>query len=165
MIDDILGLCGTVVAEKYEVLEAVGKGGFAIVYRARHLLWKRPVALKVFKAVDAASSAERQKLTDDLVREASLLAELSEKTASICQARDLGMLTTPAGHALPYMVLEWLEGQTLSAMLLGEQVAALPPRSLAASAGLLDPIAEALAVAHSRGIAHRDVKPRGIPCR
>ncbi len=162
MIEDILGLCGTVVADKYEVLEAVGKGGFAIVYKARHLLWKRPVALKVFKALDVASAEERQKLTDDLVREASLLAELSEKTASICQARDLGMLTTPDGHALPYMVLEWLEGQTLSAMIAGEQVAGLPPRSLGACVALLDPIAEALAVAHLRGIAHRDVKPANV---
>ena len=116
----------------------------------------------MFKALDAASGEERQKLTDDLIREASLLAELSEKTASICQARDLGMLTTPAGQALPYMVLEWLEGQTLSAMLVGEQAAGLPPRSLAAAAALLDPIAEALAVAHVRGIAHRDVKPANV---
>jgi formylglycine-generating enzyme required for sulfatase activity/serine/threonine protein kinase len=162
MIEDSLGLAGTTVADKYEVIEAVGKGGFAVVYRARHLLWKRPVALKVFKALDVASAAERQQLTDDLIREASVLAELSEKTASICQARDLGMLTTPSGNALPYMVLEWLEGQSLAEILAGEQRAALPPRSLAASVTLLDPIAEALAVAHARGIAHRDVKPANV---
>jgi serine/threonine protein kinase len=162
MIEDILGLCGTIVAEKYEVLEAVGKGGFAIVYRARHLLWRRPVALKVFKALEGASSKDRQALTDDLVKEASLLAELSEKTASICQARDLGMLTTPDGQMLPYMVLEWLEGKTLSATLMAEQAASLPPRSLQAAIALLDPIAEGLAVAHTQGIAHRDVKPANV---
>jgi len=162
MIDDTLGLCGTVVAEKYEVLEAVGKGGFAIVYRARHRLWKRFVALKVFKALEDASPSDRQVLTDDLIREASLLAELSEKTASICQARDLGMLVTPDGQQLPYMVLEWLEGQTLSAMLFAEHTAMLPPRSLQACVALLDSVAEALAVAHTRGIAHRDVKPANV---
>ncbi len=162
MMDDVLGLNGAVIADKYEILEPVGRGGFAIVYRARHLIWKRPVALKVFRALDVAAADDRQKLMDALVREASLLAELSETTASICQARDLGMLTTPDGHALPYMVLEWLEGQTLSAMLAGEQAAGLPPRSLGAVAALLDPIAEALAVAHVKGIAHRDVKPANV---
>ena len=162
MIEDTLGLCGTVVADKYEVREAVGKGGFSIVYRAQHTLWKRPVALKVFKALDGASEADRRAMTEDLVREASVLAELSEKTASICQARDLGTLTTPAGEALPYMVLEWLEGRTLADTLAAEHQARLPPRSMPAAVALLDPIAEALAVAHSHGIAHRDVKPANV---
>jgi len=162
MIEDILGLCGTVVADKYEVLEAVGKGGFAVVYRAKHLLWNRPVALKVFKALGGSSPSGSKALTDDLVKEASVLAELSEQTASICQARDLGVLTTKAGESLPYMVLEWLEGKTLAETLLNEQSAGMPPRSLAASVTLLDPIAEALALAHAHGIAHRDVKPANV---
>jgi len=161
MIEDTLGLCGTVVAEKYSVTAAVGVGGFAVVYRAEHLLWKRPVALKVFRVADASEEGLRT-LTDNLVREASLLAELSEKTASICQARDLGVFKTAAGHSYPYMVLEWLDGQSLGQTLLDEQTARLPPRSVAATVELLEPVAEALAVAHARGIAHRDVKPGNI---
>jgi len=162
MIDDTLDLCGTVVAEKYEVEAVVGKGGFSLVYRARHLLWKRPVALKVFRVLEAAAEVDLQPMTDELVKEASVLAELSEKTASICQARDLGVLTTPSGQTLPYMVLEWLEGKTLGETLTAEQAGHLPPRSLQATVTLLDPVAEALAVAHSHGIAHRDVKPTNV---
>ena len=49
--EDPLSLVGTTIAEKYSVESVVGKGGFAIVYRATHLLWKRPVAVKVFNAL------------------------------------------------------------------------------------------------------------------
>ncbi len=41
------GLIGTIIAEEYAVESVVGEGGFAIVYRATHVLWKRPVAVKV----------------------------------------------------------------------------------------------------------------------
>jgi eukaryotic-like serine/threonine-protein kinase len=160
-VEDTLGLVGATVAEKYQVIEAVGHGGFAVVYLATHILWKRNVALKVFKVGDT-SPAGQKALTDDLVREASLLAQLSEKTASICQARDLGVLVTPKGESLPYMVLEWLEGHSLGQRLNDERNAGLPPRSPAATVELLEPVAEALAVAHSSGIAHRDVKPGNV---
>src|SRR5207245_1788788 len=46
---DTLLLVGTTIADKYAVERVVGEGGFAVVYRAMHTTWKRPVALKVFK--------------------------------------------------------------------------------------------------------------------
>ncbi len=162
MRDDTLGLVGTTVAEKYRVEKVVGEGGFAVVYRAEHVLWKRPVALKVFNALADLPAHLREGLTQDFIREGALLAELSEKSASICQARDVGVLTTGAGASVPYMVLEWLEGETLEEALQREQAAGTAPRSLVETIRLLEPIAEALALAHTRGIAHRDVKPANI---
>ena len=160
--DDPLRLVGTTVAEKYLVEAVVGQGGFAIVYRAMHTLWKRPVAVKVFKALGEVAEKDRQKLLDDFIQEGALLADLSERSTAICQARDVGMLTTPGGEHVPYMVLEWLEGQPLDAVLEHEQQHALPLRSLEETIRLLDAVAEALALAHRKGIAHRDVKPANI---
>jgi len=162
MSEDTLGLVGTSVAEKYSVESVVGVGGFAIVYRAQHQLWKRPVALKVFKALQDLPPEVREELTASFIREGALLAELSEKSTAICQARDVGVLVTPAGHSLPYMVLEWLEGASLEEVLEQEVRESVPPRTLVDAVRLLEPIAEALALAHMRGIAHRDVKPANI---
>ncbi|HZU82749.1 MAG TPA: SUMF1/EgtB/PvdO family nonheme iron enzyme, partial [Polyangiaceae bacterium] len=160
--NDALKLVGRTVADKYAVERVVGEGGFATVYRAMHVIWKRPVALKVFKALGDFSAKDRQKLLDEFVQEGALLADLSAHSAAIVQARDIGMLEAPDGAQIPFMVLEWLDGATLEAVLLDEGARALPARSVAEAVRLLDPAAEALALAHRKGVAHRDVKPGNI---
>src|SRR5580692_3456057 len=171
--EDTLALVGLTVADKYVVENLVGEGGFAVVYRARHQIWKRPVALKVFKALSEVQAKDRERLLEDFIREGALLAELSEQSASICQARDVGMLTAPNGVTVPYMVLEWLGGRSLEEVIIAEFEEALPNRSVEEATLLLEPAAEALALAHKQGIAHRDIKPanifllgspRGEPC-
>src|SRR5271154_6106418 len=72
------------------------------------------------------------------------------------------MLATGDGQFVPYMVLEWLEGATLEAVLGQEKASGLPFRTLAQIVALLEPAAEALALAHRKGIAHRDVKPGNL---
>jgi formylglycine-generating enzyme required for sulfatase activity len=159
---DPLHLVGTVVAEKYRVERLVAEGGFALLYRATHQIWKRPVALKVFKALGDASRANKETLLASFIREGALLADLSERSASICQARDVGMLLTKGGEMIPFMVLEWLEGSSLEFVLKDEIDAGLPPRSLDETMRLLGPVGEALALAHTLGVVHRDVKPANI---
>jgi formylglycine-generating enzyme required for sulfatase activity len=159
---DTLKLVGRTIAEKYAVEGIIGEGGFATVYKATHLIWKRPVALKVFKSLGDFSEKDRQRLLDEFIQEGALLADLSARTAAIVQARDIGMLETAKGTFVPYMVLEWLEGSTLEAVLADDRAQALPRRTIAEAVHLLDPAAEALALAHRKGIAHRDVKPGNI---
>jgi formylglycine-generating enzyme required for sulfatase activity/serine/threonine protein kinase len=159
---DTLKLVGRTIADKYAVESVVGEGGFATVYRAMHVIWKRPVALKVFKVLGDFSEADRQRLLDEFVQEGALLADLSARTAAIVQARDIGMLETPGGAHIPYMVLEWLEGATLEAVVDDERARQLPPRTLTETLRLIDPAAEALALAHRKGIAHRDIKPGNL---
>jgi formylglycine-generating enzyme required for sulfatase activity len=159
---DTLQLIGRTIADKYLVESVVGEGGFATVYRAMHLIWKRPVALKVFKAFGDFSEKDRQKLLDEFVQEGALLADLSARTAAIVQARDIGMMSTPKGENIPYMVLEWLEGSTLEAVIADEKARSVPLRTMTEIVHLLDPAAEALALAHRKGIAHRDVKPGNV---
>ncbi len=160
--NDPLSLVGTCVAEKYDVERVVGEGGFAVVYRARHRVWDRPVALKIFKALGSLGHERREELLAAFLREGALLAELSERSSAICQARDVGMLEGKDGKSIPYMVLEWLDGQTLEEVLEAERGRGLPARSPVEAFTFLQPIGEALALAHRKGIAHRDVKPANV---
>ncbi len=159
---DPLQLVGTTIGDKYAVESVVGEGGFAIVYRAMHLIWKRPVAIKAFKAMGQFGEKDRERLLDEFVREGKLLAELSERSAAICQARDIGTMTTPSGVWAPYMVLEWLDGVSLERVIMDERAAGFAPRTAAQAVHILEPVAEALSLAHGRGIAHRDVKPGNV---
>ncbi|MET0592578.1 MAG: bifunctional serine/threonine-protein kinase/formylglycine-generating enzyme family protein [Polyangiaceae bacterium] len=163
---DPLNLVGTTVAEKYDVEAVVGEGGFGIVYRAMHRIWKQPVAIKCFKALMDVAPDVRESLLKDFIQEGALLSQLSGRTASIVQARDVGTFVTASGAWIPYMVLEWLEGMTLEQMLEAERIkygreggAAWPVEKVIA---LLEPVVAALDVVHRRGIAHRDIKPANI---
>jgi formylglycine-generating enzyme required for sulfatase activity len=159
---DPLGLVGQTLADKYAVESVVGAGGFATVYKARHLVWQRPVAIKVFNLLSEVKSGRQHELVESFLREGAILAELSERSPAICQARDAGTVTTPSGVTLPYLVLEWLEGSTLADLLLVEMDLGRPARSMHDAVTLLEPIAHALALAHQSGIVHRDIKPANI---
>src|SRR5687768_16614057 len=129
MMSDPLSLVGTIVSEKYAIDRVVGEGGFALVYKATHLVWNRSVAIKVFRALGDLPPERRQNLVDSFIQEGRLLADLTERSAAICQARDVGTLTTQDGREMPYMVLEWLEGRSLDLVLELERSGRLPPRT------------------------------------
>jgi eukaryotic-like serine/threonine-protein kinase len=159
---DTLQLIGRTIADKYAIESVVGEGGFATVYKAMHTIWKRPVALKVFKSLGDFSDTDRAKLLEEFIQEGALLADLSARSAAIVQARDIGTLSGPKGETIPYMVLEWLEGATLEAVIADEKAKGLPLRNIGDAVRLVEPAAEALALAHRKGIAHRDVKPGNV---
>ena len=158
-MEDPLGLVGTTVSDKYVVEACVGEGGFAVVYRAMHKLWQKPVALKCFKTMMDASPALRERLLKDFVQEGALLTELSARSASIVQARDIGTLTTPNGAWIPYMVLEWLEGRPLDDLM---EAGGRQAWTFELAMAVLEPVAEALDIAHRKNISHRDVKPQNV---
>jgi eukaryotic-like serine/threonine-protein kinase len=159
--EDPLSLVGTTVSEKYEIERVVGEGGFAIVYRAIHNVWKRPVAIKVFRALGDLPTDRRKHLVESFIQEGRLLADLSERSAAICQARDVGELSSN-GRVIPFMVLEWLEGHSLEHVIEDEKRRGVRARTPREALAILEPAAEALALAHRKGIAHRDVKPANL---
>src|SRR5512146_740177 len=118
---DPLGIVGTILAEKYRIDKVVGGGGFAVVYRAEHLIWQQPVAIKCFRILAMAPENRRDELLDQFIQEGRLLASLSSRSAAIVQARDIGKFTTAEGMWIPYMVLEWLEGKPLDHVLFEER--------------------------------------------
>ncbi len=159
---DPIGIVGTTIAEKYRIERLVGEGGFAVVYRAQHTIWNQPVAIKFFNGLSAAPVEQRDQFKDQFIQEGALLTELSSQTASIVQARDVGTYTSPDGQWMPYMVLEWLDGVALDELLERERVAKAPPWSVEQVITTLTQVANALDVAHGKGIAHRDIKPANI---
>ena len=158
---DPLQILDTVVAEKYQVLSLAGEGGFSLVYKARHLIWQQLVAIKFFVILEEAKPEIRDQLLEDFIREGKLMSELSSRSSSIVQARDIGKLQRAEGW-IPYMVLEWLDGAGLDAVLAGEYRARTTPRTLNEAMALLEPVAAALDLAHRSNIAHRDLKPANI---
>ena len=99
---DPLGIAGELIAEKYQIEHLVGEGGFAVVYRAKHVIWDRPVAVKFFNGLSRVPSDYRETLQQQFVDEGALLTELSVQTPGIVQARAVGFYTTPDGQWVPY---------------------------------------------------------------
>lgn len=159
---DPLSIVGITIAEKYRIERLVGEGGFAVVYRAQHTIWNQPVAIKFFNGLSAAPIDQREEFKNQFIQEGALLTELSSQTASIVQARDVGTYTTPDGQWMPYMVLEWLDGQALDTLLERERAAGTGPWDVEQVVTLLAQVANALDVAHGKGVAHRDIKPANI---
>ena len=158
---DPFGLCGSTVADKYRIGSLVGAGGFGVVYRGTHTAFGEPIAVKCLHVSDQLQAKEREELLRKLQEEGAVLHRLSKRCAAIVQALDVGAMTTPAGQWVPYLVLEWLDGETLAEHLASRR-AARSHCSLDEAIELLNPAAEALALAHRQGIAHRDVKPENL---
>ena len=134
----------------YEVESRIGAGGMGEVYRARDTRLDRTVAIKVLLRTAVAgerSSRER------FAREARAVAALNH--AHICTLYDVGTIGADP-DAPPYLVMEYLEGETLADRL------AKGPLSLPDALTYALQIASALDVAHRQGIVHRDLKPRNI---
>ncbi len=159
---DPLGVTGLTLDGKYTVEQAIGEGGAAVVYRGKNVQVGATVAIKFLFTLGQAPESERPAIMEEFRREARLVAELSTRSSAIVQARDVGVLERPGQTPLPYLVLEWLSGKTLDEVIVGETNAGKAPRTLKEAAQLLEPVAGALAIAHERNVAHRDVKPENV---
>jgi serine/threonine protein kinase len=151
-------LAGVVLCERFEVQAPVAEGGFGWVFRGRDRLRDEPVAVKLFKPIhDPELAAEVEAA---FLREGRVLADLAHVSPHIVAYRDLGTWHDAEDQRHPFIVMEWLDGPTLHAL--------CEERGEACSFGraveMLTPIAEALAIAHDRGVAHRDLKASNVLC-
>lgn len=143
-------LLDRVVDGRYQVEAVIGEGGMGTVYRIRHVLLGKRLALKALRA-DLATDGE---IAERFIHEARTAASVSHP--GLVQISDFG--TLPTGQA--YFVMELLEGLSLSALL--RRYGALSPLRASRIAGQ---IADAVDVAHVAGIVHRDLKPDNIHLR
>lgn len=138
---------GTVLSDRYEILETVADGGMGKVYKARHKLMNRNVAIKTMQPSLVASGSALKRFQQE-VQAISLLNHPNVLTVFDFFISDDG---------LPYMVMDYLEGTNLDEIRKTEG-AIDPDRAIRifimACAGL--------AHAHEKGIIHRDIKPANI---
>lgn len=159
---DPFGLVHAIVDGRYRVERVVGQGGFGVVYRARHLGFDSPIALKVLRLPEGWSSERREARIGAFQQEGRVLFELSHLHASIVRAHETGRVRARDGSLAPYLALEWLDGVSLDAELKARRAGGLPPLSLPAALRLLYGVADGLARAHAAGVAHRDIKPGNL---
>jgi serine/threonine protein kinase len=169
VITDRFGIVGTVIASAYQVESVVAEGGFGVVYRARHGGFRAPVALKCLKVPQHVAPEHQARFLEQFRAEAELMFRLSASTSTVTRPLHVDVMTTPNGSFVPFMVLEWLEGDTLDAVIRARDAAGERPFTLAELIALLEPVARALDMAHHfngpRGaetIAHCDLKPENV---
>jgi Tol biopolymer transport system component len=129
----------------YEILAALGAGGMGEVYRARDTRLGRTVAVKILPPDQNPTPEARQRFE----REARTISQLSHP--HICALYDVGREAE-----IDYLVMEYLEGETLAARL---RRGALPLSEALRDAAAM---ADALNAAHRHGIVHRDLKPANV---
>ncbi|MGE5654013.1 MAG: Stk1 family PASTA domain-containing Ser/Thr kinase [Bacillota bacterium] len=139
-------MIGTLLVNRYEILEVVGGGGMSLVYKAKDTWLKRLVAVKVL----------RPEFTNDedfirrFRREAQAVASLSHP--NIVNIYDVGVEQAPY-----FIVMEYIEGKTLNWLIKNEA-----PLAISRVVVIAKQIAEALRHAHTNQIIHRDIKPHNI---
>ena len=79
---DPLGIIGSTVDGKYSIESLAGEGGYSAVYRAEHLVWNEPVAIKFFSLLEDAKPELREQLLSDFIQEGKLMTQLSSRSAA-----------------------------------------------------------------------------------
>nr|BFE86940.1 hypothetical protein GCM10020093_095410 [Planobispora longispora] len=139
-----------VLAGRYRAVERLGAGGMGVVWRARDELLHREVAVKEVNLGPHLPEAQRAEMRERTLREARAAARLSHP--SIVAVHDV-----IAQDGRPWIVMDLVRGHSLEQVIRAR--GPLPPERVAAI-GLA--VLDALVLAHSRGILHRDVKPANI---
>ncbi|MBS4957533.1 MAG: Stk1 family PASTA domain-containing Ser/Thr kinase [Clostridium sp.] len=141
-------MIGEVLGNRYELIEKIGEGGMAIVYKARDNKLNRLVAVKILKV----EFANNKDISDKFKKEATAVANFSD--ANIVNVLDVGH--EEEGN-IDYFVMEYVDGKTLKDLIVENGKLNY---TVAISIGIQ--IAKALECAHRNNIIHRDVKPQNI---
>tara|TARA_B100001093_G_scaffold511417_1_gene579214 strand:+ start:1327 stop:3096 length:1770 start_codon:yes stop_codon:yes gene_type:complete len=136
---------GQIVKDRYEILEILGEGGMAFVYKARDTQLERLVAIKTLKPnyVNQETFVERFK------REAKTAANLNHP--NIVQIFDWGI------EDEPFFVMEYIEGNTLTSIIAKNRTISLSDVLFIGAQ-----VSSGLHAAHEKGLVHRDIKPGNI---
>ncbi len=136
---------GQIVKERYEILEILGEGGMAFVYKARDMQLERFVAIKTLKP----NYVNQETFVDRFKREAKTAANLNHP--NIVQIFDWGI------EEEPYFVMEYIEGNTLTSIIAKNRTISLSDILFIGAQ-----VSSGLHAAHEKGLVHRDIKPGNI---
>ena len=136
---------GQIVKERYEILEILGEGGMAFVYKARDMQLERFVAIKTLKP----NYVNQETFVDRFKREAKTAANLNHP--NIVQIFDWGI------EDEPYFVMEYIEGNTLTSIITKNRTISLSDILFIGAQ-----VSSGLHAAHQKGLVHRDIKPGNI---
>src|SRR5437660_8753788 len=139
-------LLGTRLNGRYRLEARIGSGGMSTVYRALDETLQRRVAIKLMNREVATETDQLERFR----REARAVAQLSH-------AHVVGVIDAGEDEGRPYIVFEYVEGETLK-----ERVRRLGRLPIAEAVAYAIEIARALGAAHARHIVHRDVKPQNV---
>ncbi len=131
---------------RYEILSELGKGSMGTVYEARDPVLDRVVALKTIRGAAEVENEARERF----LREARSVARLSHP--NIVTIYEMGEV-----EGIPFIAMEFLEGQNLSAAAAGGRLPEVGDRLR-----LVEQLCRGLGYAHRRGVIHRDLKPSNI---
>lgn len=140
-------LPGSIVSERYKIVEKIGEGGMGIVYKAEHVLMHKIVAVKVLHP----ELTTNEQIVMRFMREAQAVANIVHP--NICQAIDFGKI----GEKGFYFVVEYLEGKSLETII--KEKKRVP---VELTIEIAKQICRGLEAAHSKGVIHRDLKPENI---
>jgi len=136
---------GQIVKERYEILEILGEGGMAFVYKARDMHLERFVAIKTLKP----NYVNQETFVDRFKREAKTAANLNHP--NIVQIFDWGI------EDEPFFVMEYIEGNTLTSIITKNRTISLSDILFIGAQ-----VSSGLHAAHQKGLVHRDIKPGNI---
>src|SRR5258708_3862454 len=136
----------TALAPSYEVEDELGRGGMAIVYRARDTRLKRPVAIKLLPPELACRGDIRSRF----MREAETAAGLNHPSI-------VPIYSVDERDGMVYFVMALVKGESV-----GDRVRRAGPLPIKDARRILREIADALAYAHTHGVVHRDIKPDNV---
>lgn len=139
-------MTGTVLGERYELLEKTGEGGMALVYKARDRVLGRVVAVKILKP----EFSKDINFVEKFKTEAQAAAKLSHP--NIVNIYDVGQ-----DGDIHYIVLEFVEGYTLKELIDKEA-----PLDIKKAVDIAIMVCDGIHHAHERGIIHKDIKPHNI---
>lgn len=143
-------MIGMTLANRYKLIEKVGVGGMALVYKAEDLLLKRFVAVKILKE----QFVEDDEFSRKFEMEAQSAAALSHP--NIVNVYDVGSENNGEGK-IHFIVMEYINGRTLKDLIVEKTFLSNEDTVIYAVQ-----IAQALEAAHKKGIIHRDIKPQNI---
>jgi eukaryotic-like serine/threonine-protein kinase len=166
---DPFRILGTAVQDTFLVEQVVAHGGFAVVYRAKHLRFAAPVALKCLKIPASLSEEERQDFLQRFLKEGEVMFRLSGTIPEVVRPLQVDSFGLPDGRLVPFIAFEWLDGETLKDVIVRRLAEGLPPLGVAAAVEVLGPVARALHRAHrvpspegELCVTHCDLKPDNI---